>query len=83
MYPPGTLVRETTGADVVAVSTEDVVMASLEDSEDDGGDEDGRPNVAVGVADAVEEAVDVGAASVLVASTAGAVEEASFEAGVV
>lgn len=54
-----------------------------EDFEDEG-EADGRPNGVEGVATGVDDAVDVTTAeSVLVAETAGTVDEASIEAGAV
>lgn len=109
MYPPGTLVRDTTGAKVVTASMDVVVVATLVDeadvlveemvdelladeAEDDDedveedvvGDADGKPNGLEAVALGVDEVVEVTIAdSVLVADTAGIVEEASIEAGAV
>lgn len=105
-YPPGTLVRDTTGAEVVVKSTDNVVAAAVlvEDKEsvlvekktlgvlvDETGDdeEDVEEDVDVDgevedVALGVDEVVEVTTAdSVLVADTAGIVDEASIEAGTV
>lgn len=100
IYPPGTLVSDTTGADVVSDSIDDVDVLVGEDTtevlvdeaedndedveEDVDGEADGKPNGVEGVALGVDEAVCVIAAdSVLVADTAGTVDEASIEAGAV
>lgn len=102
IYPPGTLVSDTTGAEVVGESVDDtfvvdpllvvlvdedtpeVLVLVLVDEEEVVGEADGSPNGVEGAALGADEVVDVPTAdSVLVADTAGTVDEASIEAGAV
>lgn len=80
MYPPGTLVRDTTGADVVATDELEVDNEDDVDKLDDE-DRDGRPYVSGAAAVSVNVALDAVAASVPVVDTADAVDEVEVEGG--